>query len=382
MANGPGRICYRFDMTSPRAYLAFLAMLLTACGTEEPAESSEPTPELEACRPELFTPNDAEFVRIDGAHATDDPIKDRLCVEGAKPPAELANPWDLHCDVASGLGAKVDDDSAAPERLRILEWNIKFGTDLDGVIDVLENDSIAKDADVLLLVEVDRGCDRSNQVDVARTLAERWGMDWAFGVEFVEHSQGGCEEGNAILSRYPLGNVTHAFHNVGGIERGKLRAPYDWAEDEDEPRTGRRSFLSGDIPFADGLFRVVSSHLENRSSAEERGAQIGEIVDSMNAAKRRAGCAAGDLNVFPDIGTTIIDLPLFDLMSEQCFTNPHADMEQIERRTRPSLNYQIDFTFLRTVRSIQIVDRGVLNDIADVPSDHYPVWVDIRYEQR
>lgn len=307
----------------------------------------------------------------------DDPTQVRLCVEGSTPPTALSNPWDLHCDVASGLGAKVDAAAPPPKRLRLLEWNIRFGTELDGVIDVLENDPIARDADVLLLVEIDRGCDRSKQLDVTRTLAERWGMDWAFGVEFVEHSQGGCEEGNAILSRYPLGNVVHAFHDVGKVERGGLHAPYDWSTDADEPRTGRRSWIGADLRFGSSLLHVVSAHLENRSSAQERADQLGEIVAKVDGLPRRSACIAGDFNVFPDIGDAIVDAPLFDLVAEACFQNPHDDMPQEERRTRPNIAYQIDFT---DVRGVRVVDRGVLNGLPNVPSDHYPVWVDVAAE--
>ena len=350
--------------------LGAVALLLAACSSDD--DPAKPAPE--GCGPIVTTPKDAAFSRIDGAHAKDDPTQVRLCVEGSKLPSELANPWDLHCDMASGLGTQADESAPPPTRLRILEWNIKFGTDLAGIIDVLEKDSIASKADVLLLVEVDRGCDRSNQVDQARTLAERWGMDWVFGVEFVEHSQGGCEEGNAILSRYPLGNPVHAFHNVGSLERDGLFAPYDWSLDKDEVRTGRRSFVGADLRFGKSLLHVASSHLENRSQASERAAQVGEIVSLIDGLPRRAACIAGDFNVFPDLGNPVPDAALFDLMTEACFENPHGDMPQPERRTRPSLNYQIDFTY---VRSVRVIDRGVLNELPNVPSDHFPVWVDI-----
>ncbi len=347
--------------------LGSLIPFLAACSSDEPA-----APAASGCGP--TTPKNAPQERIEGAHASDDPTQVRLCVEGEKLPTELSNPWDLHCDIASGLGASVDAAAAPPTRLRILEWNIKFGTDLPGVIDVLENHPEAKLADVLLLVEVDRGCDRSGQVDEARSLAERWGMDWAFGVEFVEHSQGGCEEGNAVLSRYPLLNPVHAFHNVGALERGGLRAPYDWALDKDEIRTGRRSFIGADIRFGSSLLHVVSAHLENRSQAQERADQLGEIVALIDGLPRRAACIAGDFNVFPDLGVPVPDAPLFELMDKTCFENPHGDMPQSERRTRPNLNYQIDFTYTRGVR---IADRGVINELTNVPSDHFPVWVDI-----
>jgi endonuclease/exonuclease/phosphatase family metal-dependent hydrolase len=352
--------------------VVIVALLLCACSGDD--EASEPGG---SCPGVAATPANTELSRVDGAHATDDPTSVRLCAEGATPPAELPNPWDLHCDMASGLGKSVDPDATPPEKLRIVEWNIEFGSELDGVIEVLENDPIAKTFDVLLLVEVDRGCNRSAEVDVARTLAERWGLDWVFGVEFIEHSQGGCEEGNAILSRFALGNPLHRFHNVGKVKRGELSAPYDWSLDADEPRSGRRSFVGADLRFGTGLLHVVSAHLENRSDADERGAEAGEILDAIGGLPRKQACVSGDFNVYPDLGDAVIDAPLFDRFELGCFSNPHGDMPQAERKTRPSIAYQIDFTYLRGAR---VLDRGVLNQLANVPSDHYPVWVDVAVE--
>jgi endonuclease/exonuclease/phosphatase family metal-dependent hydrolase len=350
-------------------WLTFALCVACACGSEDaPNEPGDTCPDVTP------TPSDVAFVRVDGAHASDDPTSVRLCAEGDTAPADLANPWDLHCEIASGLGANVDAAAAPPQRLRIVEWNIEFGSELDGVIQLLDTDPVLSQADVLLLVEVDRGCNRSQQLDVARTLAEHWGMDWAFGVEFVEHAQGGCEEGNAILSRHALGNALHRFHDVGKVKRDPLSAPYDWSLDPDEPRTGRRSFVGADIRFGTGLLHLVSAHLENRSDADERAGEAQEILDLAAQLPRKDAVVAGDFNVFPDLGDAIIDAPLFDAFDSTCFTNPHGDMPQPERKTRPNNNYQIDFTYVRGVR---VVDRGVLNQLPDVPSDHYPVWVDI-----
>ncbi len=348
---------------------ACLAFVLAACASDPGQRDAQ-----DACPNLAATPTNATLSRIPAAHASDDPTTVRLCQEGATPPDQLENPWDLHCEVASGPSAAIDENAPAPSRLRVVEWNIKFGTELTRVGDLLATHPILSLADVLLLVEVDRGCNRSGKVDVSRELGARLGMEWVFGVEFIEHSQGGCEEGNAILSRHALFNPVHRFHNVGKIERGGLHSPYDWALDADEPRTGRRSFLGADLRFGKGLLHVVSAHLENRSNAEERGGQISEIVQLLGELPRKAACVAGDFNVFPNIGEAVIDQSLFDSLSGACFVNPHADMPDAERRTRPSLNYQIDFTYLRAV---QIIERGVVNDLPDVPSDHYPVWVDI-----
>lgn len=351
------------------------ARALVGCsddGVPQPGTPAPTEPPCDAALLDAATP----FSRIAEAFADSDPLVERLCDEGSTPPEALANPWDLHCAVASGRGTAVDAAAAAPQALRVVTWNVKFGTDLAGVQAMLASDPELAAADVLLLAEVDRGCTRSGGIDVTRTIAEALGMDWVFGVEFVEHAHGGCEEGNAVLSRFPLGNARHSFHDSGSLQRGALHAPYDWALDPDEPRTGRRSFVGADLRFGEGLLHVVAAHLENRSSPEERGAEASEIVADIGALPRRRAVIAGDFNVYPDIGDVVVDAPLFDALGAACFVNPHADMPQNERRTRPNLGYQIDFTFARGVAAGA---RGVQNALPerDLPSDHYPVWVDI-----
>jgi endonuclease/exonuclease/phosphatase family metal-dependent hydrolase len=353
-----------------------LAMLVMSC-----ASDAETTPPVvngppSHCDEIADAAPDAPFARIEPSFDDADPLATRLCDEGATPPAELENPWDLHCQIAAGRGAAVDENAPPPDKLRIVTWNIQFGQDLAGVKAMLDSDPELASADVLLLAEVDRGCTRSGGVDVARELALQRGMDWVFGVEFVEHAQGGCEEGNAVLSRYPLGNPEHRFHNVGGISRGMLHAPFDWSIDPDEPRTGRRSFVGADVRVGSALVRVIAAHFENNSSPEERGAEAQEIIDFVRMLPRRSACIAGDFNPFPDIGDTVIDAPLFDALDAACFVNPHADMPQAERRTRPNLGYQIDFTYLRSLESAA---HGVQNTLPEeqLPSDHYPVWVDV-----
>ena len=355
--------------------LGVAARALLGCSDAGVPEASTPGPAEPAC--EAALPDAAEpFARIEEAFADSDPLVDRLCDEGSAPPDALDNPWDLHCAIASGRGADVDESAPPPSALRVVTWNVKFGTDLTGVQALLASDPELAAADVLLLAEVDRGCTRSGGVDVARTIAEALGMDWVFGVEFVEQAQGGCEEGNAVLSRFPLGNARHRFHDVGDLARGALHAPYDWALDEDEPRTGRRSFVGADMRFGEGLAHLVAAHLENRSTAEERGGEGAEIIADVGAMPRRRAVIAGDFNVFPDIGDAVIDAPLFDALAAACFVNPHADIPQAERNTRPSLGYQIDFTW---VRGMESTGRGVQNALPEraLPSDHYPVWVDL-----
>jgi endonuclease/exonuclease/phosphatase family metal-dependent hydrolase len=149
-----------------------------------------------------------------------------------------------------------------PEKLRVLEWNIERGEQLDNIEQLLKSpDSFIKRAqrekeysarsleklrsqaatlrqsDVLILNEVDQGVKRTDYRNVTQELAQALGMSSAYSVEFLEVdslTDLGTEpavlntpelsarmtedlkpdrkryqgmHGNAILSRYPLQNV-------------------------------------------------------------------------------------------------------------------------------------------------------------------------------
>lgn len=110
---------------------------------------------------------------------------------------------------------------------------------------------------MILLNEVDLGTKRSGYADIPRELADTLGMDYAFGVEFVEvgrlytgeehiematpeETQALAEElrvdpahyqglhGNATLTRFPLPSVC--------IER--LPQCYDWYKSHRQARAG------------------------------------------------------------------------------------------------------------------------------------------------
>src|SRR4029079_18780107 len=74
---------------------------------------------------------------------------------------------------AVGEAARVTS-SPAPDRLKIVTWNIERGAAYDNVLSALR----ALNADVLLLQEVDRACRRTRFRDVAGDLARALDMNW------------------------------------------------------------------------------------------------------------------------------------------------------------------------------------------------------------
>jgi endonuclease/exonuclease/phosphatase family metal-dependent hydrolase len=201
-------------------------------------------------------------------------------------------------------------------------------------------------ADIIVLNEVDLGMKRTRYADVTRELAEAAGMNYAFGVEFVEvdrlyTGEHGIEmttpeltkiladdlkvdferyhglPGNAILSRFPIRSAS--------IKR--LPVCYDWFRDESDSiaalekgrrwaakkvfaerikrqvrRGGRMSLVVELDTGADEPLNVVSTHLEDRAPTGCRREQMADVLSQVRHA-RGAVVIAGDLNTSAKDGT-------------------------------------------------------------------------------
>ena len=75
---------------------------------------------------------------------------------------------------------------AQTRSMRIVNWNIDHGSNLDEITDELRN----LKPDLCLLQEVDWNAARSGHKDVGMVLGERLDMNAAYGIEFEELSQG------------------------------------------------------------------------------------------------------------------------------------------------------------------------------------------------
>ena len=179
--------------------------------------------------------------------------------------------------------------------LRFVAANLERGRRLDDWVELLE----AAEADVVLVSEADGGMARSGNRYVARELADRLGMAFAFAVEFVELSLDGEEErielplgtrnefgvhGGAILSRLPLERAAVVRFEFDG----------QWyADDNTEPRVGGRCALVATV----GDLVVVAPHLESHGGPTGRARQLVDLLDLIEPyAAGRPVVIGGDLN--------------------------------------------------------------------------------------
>jgi endonuclease/exonuclease/phosphatase family metal-dependent hydrolase len=202
--------------------------------------------------------------------------------------------------------------SPAPRKtLRVIAWNTERGRHWRDGARLIQETEALRDPDFVLLGEMDLGMARSANQHTTREMAAALGMNYAYGVEFVELTGGEMEErrlypganewgyhGNAILSRYPLRDVR--MLRFPGIEKWYAGA---FGADEGEKlqkRLGGRMALFATV----GLGRpvtIVSAHLESsRKDSAIRKRQTAMILEELQAhAKGTPVILGGDFNAAP-----------------------------------------------------------------------------------
>ena len=201
----------------------------------------------------------------------------------------------------------------APPRspLRVVAWNMERGRHWSEGTRLIRETEALRDPDLLLMGEMDHGMARSGNVHTTRALAEALGMNYAYGVEFLELTGGELGErelypgknewgyhGNAILSRYPLTNVR--LLRFSGIEKWYAGVGANDGE-RVQKRLGGRMALFATVNVGRDV-TVVCTHLE--SSAKDsaaRKAQTALMLDALRAyAKDTPVIMGGDLNATTD----------------------------------------------------------------------------------
>jgi endonuclease/exonuclease/phosphatase family metal-dependent hydrolase len=259
--------------------------------------------------------------------------------------------------------------------LRVVQWNIERGLEYDAVessftnaarfsklIDssqyprgsskrklILEQVELMKQADVIILNEVDWGLKRTGYRNVAADLASALGMNYAYGVEFVEVDPIalGIEQfeelppadraalakdikvdparykglhGTAILSRLPLENVRlHRFEHqphdwyaaeldkVKPLEKGRRKAGELIFREKviREVRRGGRMMLMAEIvnpAIPGGRATVVATHLESKTKPSGRRRQLRELLARIKGIDHPV-IVAGDMNTTTEDST-------------------------------------------------------------------------------
>lgn len=182
-----------------------------------------------------------------------------------------------------------------PGSIRVVVWNVERGMNLSQVVDFLQ----AASPDLVLLQEVDLNARRTHHLDVAREIAQNLRMNYVFGREFQELTQGSATSpayhGQATLSRWPLSNPRLIrFHKQSNAWRPRWYLPRMKLFQE---RLGGRMALVCEVNVAGQILVAYNLHLESRGSDGLRRAQLFEVLDdSRQYGSEVPLIVAGDMN--------------------------------------------------------------------------------------
>lgn len=226
----------------------------------------------------------------------------------------------------------------APTELRVVTYNLQWGKDVPGAIRLLQTEPALRDADIILLQEMEEG-------GVA-AVATALGMSWVYYPSAI-HPQAGQNFGNAILSRWTL------------LDDRKLILPRP-----SKANDTRRSAVIATIEVAGTRIRVYAVHLATVIAVGGAGQeeQMRAIVEDA-ATSPDPVLVAGDLNS-DSIGRMLM-AEGYDWITREVGTTTRI--------------FSVDHVFLKGWPTRTTATAGAVA-VADPPSDHRPVWAVIRRE--
>lgn len=230
--------------------------------------------------------------------------------------------------------------SSGPKPLRVMTYNIRHGVGTDMELDLRRVAEViaSAEADVVLLQEVDQGCDRSGSVDQAARLGELCGMEHRFAT-FREFENG--HYGMAALTNLPIEEFA-----VVHLPPDRLRVA---ALEMVVQHSGRE---------------VVVTGLHLVKTEEERLMQARALLERYEEEKRPI-VMAGDLNSERTSDVLRALYTRFDVPEKRGAANTFAANQPIK---------EIDFVLFSPRGRWKFGEHTVMNE--PEASDHLPVLVE------
>jgi endonuclease/exonuclease/phosphatase family metal-dependent hydrolase len=248
-------------------------------------------------------------------------------------------------------------------RAAILNWNIDRGKHLD----VIKEQIRQLKPDLCIFQEVDLGARRTHAEDVAKELAQTFGMNYVFAPEFQELGQGTAEDpayhGQALLTTLPVhsSRMIRFQHQSGFWKPRRLLIS---SMPMLQRREGGRVALVAELENGGKPLVVYNLHLESKGTGQLRLQQLEEVIDdAQHYPPETPIIIAGDFNSFSSHSS------LIPRLRQAGFRSAFGD-----RRVRTHVIVgALDWVFVRG--SIECEHGQVLRVHG---SDHYPITVDVR----
>jgi endonuclease/exonuclease/phosphatase family metal-dependent hydrolase len=243
-----------------------------------------------------------------------------------------------------------------PTELKVVSYNIRYraGDDLNQLIKLLKEDPEIGGAHVIGLQEVDRNKRRTGNVNTARQLAEGLGMRYAWAAPPDTDEDGEEETGVAILSVFPLTDVSRILLTHEG------------------PDGRRRVAVGATVEVGRTHVRVYSVHAETRMPVEKKVEHWQAVLDDLRLHTNSTGVIIlGDFNTIKGK-----DVKAARRLFERAgFSAPHPDGEKTWKTF--VIKLKLDWLWLR---GLEARSSGIDKDV-DL-SDHWPLWATVRLENK
>jgi len=244
----------------------------------------------------------------------------------------------------------------APAELKIVSYNIRYrvGDDLKQLVTLLKDDPEIGGAQVIGLQEVDRNKKRTGNVNTARQLAEALGMNYAWAAPPDTDNDGEEETGCAILSPFPMTDVTRIVLTHEG------------------PDGRRRVAIGATLQVGKTTLRVYSVHAETRMPLEKKVEHWRAVLEDLRLHKKVAGAVVlGDFNTIKGKDVKAARR----LFSHEGFTTPIPDDRSTWRTF--VIKLKLDWLWLR---GLEARAHGIDKEVE--LSDHWPLWVTVKLAEK
>ncbi len=211
-----------------------------------------------------------------------------------------------------GLGLR--RSTRPPESLRVVSWNIERGLQFPKVLEFVRS----IDADLLLLQEVDLNARRTQRRDIAYELGQALNVNYAFGMEFQELSQGTAASpayhGMATLTRWPLARA----RVIRFRDQSAFWKPHWFVPDVPlfQRRLGGRIALVAETTIRSRKIVTYNLHLESRGNDALRLRQLKEVLaDCRRYRDQPIFIIGGDFNLHAaggEVGSALRDAGFHD----------------------------------------------------------------------
>jgi len=172
--------------------------------------------------------------------------------------------------------------------MRLVSYNIQYGTGKDGVVNLPRIAAEIGDADIIALQEVERYNSQTGMTDQVAVLAALFPDHyWVYGPGLDLDASCHDADGTLLNRRRQFGNMLLSATPIQS-SRNHLLPRFSLVEQ----LTLQRSMIEGVINCELGLIRVYSVHL-GHSSAEEREGQIEYLMDVLRTAPDLGGAWSG-----------------------------------------------------------------------------------------